>query len=243
MMGSRALRRACRSQIVRFQNFEDCAADIADVSACGRNGEHRHRHDHVPCDVPESAAGLRRDHAARGQQAPFGVEKVGQQQRKEKSGNAAGEKRSGNDCVVPLFIAVQRAVYARRHGDEQADDQGGARQQQRRADILADDFAHRAIAFVAGAQIAPEQLSQPPQILHPHRLIKAQLFGLERDAGGTHSRAAHHFQRTARRAHDGVVDDGDAQQYRNGQQQLFGDVFPHIPMLLPSYFPYGQAVR
>ena len=111
--------------------------------------------------------------------------------RKERRHRKADHGKQGSGLIKPRVLPV-RGINPNGHGDQNADQVGGADHRQGLRHALADDGEHRAarlpgqdallISCHIGAEPAvkhsggfnPEELPQPQEIAHEHGLIRAQ---------------------------------------------------------------------
>ena len=81
--------------------------------------------------------------------------------------------------------------------------------------MAADQIADRLEGLDGIPHIAVQKLFQPEKILHIDGLIQSQRDLLRLDCRLGHAGPLEHGQRTARHAHDRVIDDRDADQDRD----------------------------
>ena len=101
-------------------------------------------------------------------------------------GHRQAEKGDKGDRVVPGGVAPCRGNQAGRHGDHQRQHERQQRQRQRARQRLGDQLRHRHAAAVDGrAEITLEHVAEPDEVLHPHRLVEAEMTAQVLDRLGT----------------------------------------------------------
>ena len=162
----------------------------------------------------------------------------------EELGNALAKERQGHDHVVGLRVLVHGAVDAGKDGDHKGKDEGRGHKDQGRPQVACDHRGDRLIALVGGAQVSVQGLREPAEVLDNDGVIEAPVLRLLRDGRLVDLGAcADDLQRVPREGHDGVVDDRDAKEHRQGDQKALCDILSHLRPPLRGSSPQWDASR